>query len=315
MGIATLAKGLLTWIPGVAPLSISRNPGAAGGTASASYCYGVWMKHLALAGSRGMAGVPRSVLELGPGASIGTGLAALMSGAQRYVGLDTVRHLSHEANLAVFWELARLFRARAPRPRAGFPCFDEFLDARLFPGAILDERRLERALAPERLERLEAAVRALRGGGQGGPIRYHTWTEAGAIAGGSIDFAFSHVVMNHVEDLAGAYAWLGRWLAPGGWMTHQVDFTSLGTTRAWNGHLAYSDLAWKILAGRRPYFMNREPLATHTLLMKRHGFEIVDVIRGREVAGLARAGLARRWQRISDDDLATRTAFVIARRL
>ena len=318
MAFATLAKGLLTWIPGVAPLAIARNRTSGGGTASASYCYGVWMKHLTLAYSRGMRGirgVPHSVLELGPGSSIGTGIAALLSGAERYVAIDTVRHLLPEANVAVFWELAQLLRNRAPRPSPGFPSFDEYLDENLFPSEILADERLERALAPARLEKLASAIAAVGDERHGGLVRYHTWSTLRDMDAGEVDFLFSHVVMNHIEDLDGVYAKCARWLRPRGWMTHQIDFTSLNTTDEWNGHRAYGEFAWKVIAGRRAYFVNREPLATHLEVQRRHGFEVVDVIRGTRDGGIPRSKLAPRWRGISDEDFATQTAFVISRRV
>ncbi len=79
-----LLSGLASWLPGY---DVARTTG---GTDSARYCYSVWLRHLVLAASSGrlQAGVPRIVAELGPGDSVGIGIAALLSGAERYYALD-----------------------------------------------------------------------------------------------------------------------------------------------------------------------------------------------------------------------------------
>jgi hypothetical protein len=255
-----------------------------------------------------------TVLEFGPGESIGTGVAALLSGADRYIALDTVAHMRPEANLAIFHELVRLFRERAPRPTAGFPPFDHYLDERLFPSSILDEATLARTLAPERLERIERAVRALGTARPDPMLRYHTWSDFIPVADASVDLAFSHVVLNHVSDLGGIYRMCGSWVKPGGWMSHHIDFTCLGTAKEWNGHRAYGDLTWKILTGNRPYFVNREPMQTHLELLDRNGFDVMQAIRGRRTGGISRSQLAPRYRAISDADHETQTGFIVARR-
>jgi SAM-dependent methyltransferase len=178
----------------------------------------------------------------------------------------------------------------------------------------LTEERLERALAPERVARIEEAVRGIGRGDPAAMIPYSTWSTAQPVAPGSVDLVFSHVVVNHVDDLESLYASCARWLRPGGWMSHQVDFTSLGTAAEWNGHRAYGELAWKVIKGNRPYFVNREPAATHVKLLQAAGFEVVRVLRGHKEGGITRAELAPRWEAISDEDLGTQAAFFVARR-
>lgn len=312
MSAVMMAKGLATWIPGVRNAFF--DPTAGGGTASAKYCYGVWLKHLTLLAAHGMSEMPRTVLELGPGSSIGTGVATLLSGAERYVAIDALPHMRPEINNRIFEELVQLFEQRAPRPVKGFPDFDEYLDSNLFPSHILDAARLAAALAPERVARLRRAVAALGTDDPDPAIRYQTWSTLKPVDDGEVDLAFSHVVLNHVEDLDGLYEKLARWVRPGGWMSHQVDFTCLETAKQWNGHRAYSELTWKLIAGKRPYFVSREPVATHSALFEAHGFEVVKLIRGRREGGIRRDQLAPRWRGISDDDMATETVFFVLRR-
>lgn len=307
-----LVKGLLTWIPGVHRAFY--NATAPGGTASADYCYGVWLKHMMMLFKHGMPAMPRTVVELGPGGTLGTGVAALLSGAERYAAVDQVRHATPAATVAVLHELAKLFQARAPRPKRGWPDYDDALDANLFPSAVLTPERLERSLAPERLHALAAAASTLDAPHPDSLIRYATWADTVPVRDREADLVFSHVVLCHVEDLDAMYANFARWLKPGGWMSHQVEFSALGTAEGWNGHLAYGETTWKLIAGRRPYFVSREPASTHLELMQKHGFEVKLFLRAMRDDGLPREKLAPRWRGLSDEDLTTWNVFVVARK-
>ena len=87
--------------------------------------------------------IPKVVAELGPGDSIGIGLAALLSGAERYFALDLVRYSGLEKNLEIFDELVSLFAAQAPIPgEQEFPFLYPKLDCYDFPHALVARERL-----------------------------------------------------------------------------------------------------------------------------------------------------------------------------
>ena len=307
-----LLKGLLTWIPGVQRAFYDRT--AAGSTHSPAYCYGVWLKHLTLLARHGMDEVPAKVVELGPGGSLGAGIAALLSGAQTYTGIDVVRHATAQSTAVVLRELVNLFKARAPRPAKGWPDYDDCLDERLFPSRILTEARLDHSLAPQRLAMLEEAVARMDSRPQHPSLRYVTSDRGSAVAEGAADLVFSHVCLSLVEDLEGVYADFARWLRPGGWMSHHIDFTSLGVTPEWNGHLKYTDAAWRIIVGQRPFFASRERMSKHMKLLRENGFEVVRAYHGYRRDGIRRDQLAPRWRSISDVDLNCYGGFIIARK-
>lgn len=306
-----LAKGLLTELPGMQSVFCETRSG--GATPSPSYCYGVWLKHLALLWKHGMRSFPGTVVELGPGSSLGAGFAALLSGAERYIGIDAVRHADAFNQAAILRELVELFRARAPRPQKGWPDYDDCLDARLFPGHILTEERLTRTLAPERLQMLERAA-ALRESAEV-PVRYASWNERSPLGDGEADLVFSHVVLSLVKDLDGIYRHCARLLKPGAWMSHQLDLSCHNLLPDWNGHLRYGERIWRRMAGRRPFFVLQERLSRHLDLMRAHGFEPVSVLREMRFDGVPRSLLARQWRGLSDVDLHCRGAFVIARKV
>jgi hypothetical protein len=313
-------KGLVTFVPGVYPHLVNRfRSGRTGETTalSARYCYSVWLRHMTVAHAAGLDARPESVAELGPGDSLGIGLAALLSGVERYYGFDVVHHASHERNLRVLAELIELFTRRAPIPdQDEFPEVEPRLPSYAFPAQAWPEDRLRTALAPERLRALER----LAGGSapaNGGPAVTYVvpWNDPSAIRPGSVDVVLSQAVMEHVDDLEGTYRALQLWLKPGGYMSHTIDFRCHGTAAQWNGHWACSDLGWKLVRGRLPYLLNRQPHSAHVRLAEAAGFELVTDLPTRLEDGLGRERLAPRFRdSLTGDDLTTALAFVQARK-
>lgn len=307
MNFRQLAYGVLSYVPGAA----DRLVGATGGTSSADYCYCVWLRHLVLARRGGMSGFPAVVAELGPGDSIGVGLAALISGAERYVALDAVPHARVSCNLRIFDELVQLFRMRAPIP--GLDRFPEMLIGLPtvdFPGDILTDAHLERALAPERIAWLRQVV---AGAATSSCLEYQApWSRVEERHAGSVDFLVSNAVMEHVADLAGAYQAICRWLRPQGHASHQIDFRSHGLFAAWDGHWACPDWLWALFVGRRPYLLNREPLSTHLRLSEAAGLELIELVTVTKAPVSRR--LAMRFRNLSSEDRVTCGAYVLTRR-
>ena len=136
--------------------------------------------------------------------------------------------------------------------------------------------------------------------------------DSGRLRTNCVDMVISQAVLEHVDDLSATYRCLSRWLKPGGVMSHVIDFKSHGITPVWNGHWALSDLTWKMIRGRRPYLLNRQPHSVHLELLARNGFEIVTDIRGTSHTRLRRKDLARRFSGMTEDDSMTSEAFIQA---
>lgn len=303
-----LLAGLATWLPGYDRIRTT------GGTGSARYCYSVWLRHLVLAHASGRmpAGVPRVVAELGPGDSIGIGLAALLSGATKYYALDLVRYSDLGKAHAILDELAGLFSRRKPIPGDDeFPAIKPSLPSRDFPDEIFGKEAVFAALSPSRIAALHDAIERVRE--RPTMIVYHApWADPEVIQPASVDFIFSQAVLEHVDDLDGAYAAMRRWLKPTGVMSHQIDYRSHRKADSWNGHWAYSDFSWRIVVGMRPFLLNRAPHSRHRELLRAHGFELVREQAVRTPSTLERQHLARRFRLLSDEDLTTSGAWMLA---
>lgn len=304
-----IAEGSLSLIPGTTAIF---NRGTQG-TNSARYCYSVWLRHLVRSSAYRKRLFDGLVVELGPGDSLGIGLAALLSGARWYTAIDVVHHANVERNLAVLAELVRLFTARTPIPDdQEFPLVNPQLADYAFPHHLLDSDWMVANLAPARVNAIAAA---LRDQAEGLPmVRYVSPDATHELQTGSACLVFSQAVLEHVDDLSSVYAACHAWLEDGGMMSHQIDFKSHGTSRVWNGHWAYPTLVWKLIRGRRPYLLNREPCGTHLRLMETHGFEILEVERMRLPSPLRRDQLSSELQGMGCDDMTTSGAFVMARK-
>src|SRR3981081_1310518 len=99
----SLIVGMATYVPGLRGQTGRRT----GGTVSARYCYSVWSRHLSILQRSGLPTTFKTMVELGPGDSLGIGLAALLSGVERYIALDVVQHASGAQNTADFREVDR----------------------------------------------------------------------------------------------------------------------------------------------------------------------------------------------------------------
>jgi hypothetical protein len=286
-----------------------------GANANARYCYSVWMRHLAAWRRAGMAGPIRVAAELGPGNSLGTGIAALLSGVDHYYALDVANYSDTRVELVD--AIAELYRRRADIPGpTEFPELSPKLDSYEFPHDIFANSDLDASLTPERLGQVRNAI-AQPGTRQGEIlVRYFApWHESSVIQPASVDVAFSQAVMEHVNDIEPTYRALSSWVREGGYMSHQIDFRSHGLATDWNGHWSYGDWLFRIARGRRPYLLNRQPMSAHVEAIRNSEFEILNLIPIRKGKGITRDQLAPGFRGMSDEDLSTSGLFVVARKV
>jgi SAM-dependent methyltransferase len=296
--------GLYSWL--VTP------PVGTGGTVSARYCYSVFLRHRLLAARCGLAKSPSCVVELGPGDSLGVGLMALLTGAQRCYAADAVRHASAATNLAVFEGLVALLKKRAPIPTDG-DCAEirPVVDEHGFPSHLFDRATLDAALAPQRLDGIR---RELGGDLSGEMIRYLApWGELRSVPDNSVDWVFSQAVMEHVDRPAETYREALRCLRPDGFMSHQIDFRSHETAAEWNGHLKYPGWLWRLMRGNRPWFINRLPCSAHLRMQRDAGFTIINEMPQLQSNPLSRSQLATEFKAMTAQDLQVAGAMIVSR--
>jgi SAM-dependent methyltransferase len=279
-----IVKGLLTHIP---PANAARQRRAStGGTGSARYCYSVWTKHLASVQRHGLRLGGSVIAELGPGDSLGTGIAALISGAGRYIGLDRVRYANTRNLDRLIDEVARIFTSEAVG---------------------------ESAATEQRAERLKQALSIGYPGV--GAITYFAPWQVADVEPASLDLLFSHTTLQYMDDLNRLNATVFRWLKPGGFCSHVVDLGAMEFSPYWNGHWAYGAFEWQLVRGKREYVPNRRPISAHIEAARAAGFELLEVNpRGDERRGLPRSALSAEFATWPQVDLVTSGLAMVLRK-
>jgi len=280
---------------------------------TARYGYSVWLRHLSHMYDNGLHKYPINVAELGPGKALSVGIAALISGSEKYIALDLVPQANISRNVEIFREMVILFKRRTPIPSdSEFPKLRPKLENYAFPSHILTESHLDKALEKNRLG---LVLEAIIGKENNSPfeIKYCApWYNRSLMRDSWADLVLSQAVMEHVDELDYTYNKLNFWLRKGGCMSHTIDYKDHGFSIKWNGYWAYNDILWKIIRGKHNFAINRCPHSYHLKLIDELDLEIVKDERTKLIDGILRSQLSEKFQSLSDEDLQTSGGFVQA---
>jgi hypothetical protein len=266
------------------------------------YCYGVWMSHLKRMNENESLGVPNVVAELGPGDSVGVGLAALLSGASQYIALDIQNYYDVNKGLKDFDDILSLFQNKV-----------SINDSFLFPSEIITDEILKLSLSPERLAMIR---KELSNPSDSNKIIKYTapWSDPKFINANSVDFILSQCVLEHVDKLDECYNSMFTWLKSGGYMSHLIDFQCHDFSSEWNGHWFWSEEKWKFVRGTNEWAINRMPASKHVGLAQINGFVKLKLEPLKRKSNLKHSQLAENFKWLTEEDIETRGLFLIAQK-
>jgi SAM-dependent methyltransferase len=316
--VVALTRGTATRVPFLYRMLGQKHTNLDLSQATADYSYAIWIKHLANLHETIGCGVPNVVAELGPGDTLGTGVAALLSGATRYIGIDKLPFARTGPTIEVANGLVPLFATRkSPGGEEGVPRFRHLLDKNGFLSSVLTDDLLSRSLDPSRVRAiLEDVSCVVRGAApENGFITYVAPFAESSIPLASVDLLLSHSVLEHVSDLRESMGMLHQWLKPGAVMSHQFDLRSHGLTHAWDGHRAFGARAWGFVVGARPFLINRLPFAAIVNIVESSGFRILTALRHHCEPTLSRSQLAEGWRDQPGEELSTDAGFIQAQKV
>jgi len=291
--VRNILTGTLTFIP---PLNAWRaRHSTSGGTLSLSYCYSVWRRHLQLLLEAGFRPEGACIAELGPGDTIGVGLAALLSGVRQYSGLDLVPFAHGFDPVPFFDELCRIAEEEGKRGEA-----------------TRSDAQPVRILSRDDIVRIRTELE--RGMKAGSVLNYCAPWHRASIPAGSLDLVLSQSVLQYSDCMPDVYQSMFHWLRPGGYASHRIDCSAGYLSPHWNGHWAYSDFEWRLTRGRREFLMNREPIGVHLKTAEAAGFQVVILKRDVGEGGLPPSALCPKFQNLDAVDSTTRGANLVLRR-
>lgn len=286
-------------------------------------CYTSWMRTLVSLREHDISGPFERVGEVGPGDTLGVGLCALLSGSKQYFALDIVPTItgSEYSNLEMLEELIVLFEKRESLPdEILFPKNMPTIASYTFPSEILSEVMLADTLNPKRLNDIRRLVKKFTAGEHaeenGLSIKYLVpWTDEDVLAANTakLDLLVSFAAMEHVDNVEEIYHAQQRLLKTGGIIAHAIDYKCHHTAGLWNGHWTYGELMWKIVRGKCVYLINRWPHSWHWQEIKKYFDFCYEILRIRENF-LHRSDLTHQFRDITDSDLVTYVAFLVARK-
>jgi hypothetical protein len=289
------------------------------GDTTGEYCYSVWMRHQVAIAKVVPNFNPKTVVELGPGDSLGLGCAALLSGAEHYIGLDVVAHADPIRDVEILEQLVPLFERRAAIPGdKNFPNVLPRLSAYDFPRKLFtDDGPRNIRVDHGWIESIKATLlnrsHVLY---DDRPLGYLAPWKERSVDRESADLVITQAVLQDIahgdrsSKLGDTFRTMARWLRTGGVMSHQINFSFRGGAE-WNHHWRYSDAAWRVVLGNRPFFENRVPLSTYLTLCEQNGCEVLSVNR-LEQAGLPRERVAPRFRDLPEEDFTSAAAHIVA---
>jgi SAM-dependent methyltransferase len=309
--IMPLIRGAITLLPGVKKLFYKHT----GGTINSRYCYSVWLRHLIKLNNVGCQ-IPSTIAELGPGDSLGIGLAALLSGCRSYYALDVIKYWDTQRNLQIFEELIILFKNRSPIPdNVEFSKVIPEIENYDFPFEIITNDQLNYSLSEERLDSIRKEICNMESSTNSFIFYHIPWYDSKIIGNSSVDFIYSQAVLEHVDDLENTYSSMNKWLKSSGLMSHSIDFCSHRITKSWNGHWTFSDFEWNIIRGGRIYTLNRQPFSKHIDLHERYGFEILEKNLVKSDNQLKQNQIAKRFKHLNELELTTSGMYILSKKI
>lgn len=183
----------------------------------------------------------KTILELGPGGSIGFGLLCLKNGAKKYYAIDDGEHtFLAEKQLAFYKKMLGSDESLIKR------CFNDENGKKSYNKSLIEFIKIKQGSIYD-------------------------------LPASSIDLIYSCAVLEHVHDPDLCFSEMSRVLKTGGLMNHQVDLRDHIFSQESLRFLLMRDSTFRKLFSKTGEYVNRKRFSHYEYIIKKYNLEVINL--------------------------------------
>lgn len=261
--IKSVVKGAITFIPGSQYFLDKKKKKSIHSGSDALFSYSLWLSNLSFLKENSIQPDFSRVAEIGNGGSLGIAFCAILTGADKYFSFEFRENIDFLEQIQLLERISLLFDKSEPihhYERINIRISDySFPEDEVLP--IIQRKRLVKQLKQDLQNELVGSDLI---------SLINNWEIQSPL---NITYGFSRAVMEHVNDPKYIYQKIYTHLVVGALMLHDIEFHSHGITVKTNGHYKISLPLWKIIHGKREFYLNRFMFDDHMNSIKKCGFK------------------------------------------
>lgn len=263
--IKAIFKGALTFIPGVNFVLEKKKKKSRHSGSDALFSYSLWLSNLVYLAENKIRPNFSSLAEIGNGGSLGIAFCAIFTGTKKYYSFEHNDYIDYQEQIQLLERISVLFDKSEPIH------YYEKINIGISDSSFPEQMILPQ---PQRDQLLKELKQDLQNKlvGSGLIFLINNWEIQRPL---NITFAFSRAVMEHVKDPNYIYQKIYSHMSANAMMLHDIEFHSHGITNKINGHYKIPNLLWRIIFGKRPFFLNRFGISDHSKCIRANGFKVI----------------------------------------
>lgn len=261
--IKSIGKGAITFIPGSNYFLAKKKKKSRHSGSDALFSYSLWLSNMVYLSEHRIKPDYTRLVEIGNGGALGIAFCAILTGTSKYFSFEHNQNINYKEQIELLESISLLFDKSEPihhYERVNIRISDHsYPENKVLPKT--QRKRLVKQLKQDLHNKLIGSDLI---------FLVQNWEIQNPL---NITFAFSRAVMEHVNDPNYIYHKVFSHLLAGAFMLHDIEFHSHGITTKINDHFKIQLPIWKIIRGKRAFYLNRFKPVDHINSMTNCGFK------------------------------------------